>query len=378
MGALDGILVADFSRVLAGPLATQTLGDLGADVIKVEAPAGDDTRRWGPPFAPDGRATYELAVNRNKRSVVLDLGVEGDRELARELARRADVLVANLRPGRMGRFGLSYNEVAVANPRLVYLDISGFGSGAGAELPGYDPLVQAVGGLMSVTGPEGGPPTKVGVAVVDVLAGLYSAIAVLAALQERERSGAGQYVELTLLGTVLAALANQSTGFLNAGVVPQPLGNRHPSVQPFGTYRAADGDLMLCAGNDGQFAALACELGMPELATSPRFETNTVRVDNQAELREWLERGLAARPVAEWTTALARAGVPAGAVEDLAGAFALAERLGIGVVDEHAGVRTPAFPAILSRTPADTRLPPPRLDEHGADLRTWLASDPAG
>ena len=265
------------------------------------------------------------------------------------------MVLANLRPGGMARFGLSYDELAADNPGLVYLDISGFGSGAGAGLAGYDPLVQAVGGLMSVTGPDGGPPTKVGVAVVDVLAGLYSAIAVLAALQERERSGAGQYIELTLLGTVLAALANQSTGYLNAGVVPRPLGNSHPSVQPFGTYRAADGDLMLCAGNDGQFAALARELGMPELATSPRFETNTARVENNDELREWIERGLAARPVAEWSQGLAAAGVPAGAVEDLEGAFALAERLGIAAVDDTGGVRTPAFPAAFSRTPAATR-----------------------
>ena len=271
---LDGILVADFSRILAGPLAAQTLGDLGADVVKVEAPAGDDTRSWGPPFAPDGTATYAMAANRNKRSVVLDLRDDGDRRLARELARRADVVIANLKPGAMERFGLGYEDLAAEHPRLVYCAINGFGSGAGAELPGYDPLVQAVGGLMSVTGPEGGDPAKVGVALVDVIAGLNAAVGIMAALRERDRSGHGQMVEITLLGTVLAALANQATGYLNAGVVPRALGTRHPSIEPFATYACADGPLMICAGNDRQFAALADAIGAPGLADDPRFATN--------------------------------------------------------------------------------------------------------
>lgn len=369
---LDGILVADFSRILAGPLAAQTLGDLGADVVKVEAPGGDDTRSWGPPFAPDGTATYALAANRNKRSVVLDLRDDEDRRLARELGRRADVLIANLKPGAMERFGLGYEDLAAEHPRLVYCAINGFGSGAGAELPGYDPLVQAVGGLMSVTGPDGGDPAKAGVALVDVIAGLNAAVGILAALRERDRSGHGQMVEVTLLGTVLAALANQATGFLNAGVIPRALGTRHPSIEPFATYACADGPLMICAGNDRQFAALAGAIGAPGLADDPRFATNAARVEHHAALRPLLEDALGAADRATWAERLTAAGVPAGPVNDLAGAFALAESVGLDAVDDHGGVRTPASPIGLYDTPPVTRRPPPGLDEHGDDIRAWL------
>ncbi|MBJ7329633.1 MAG: CoA transferase [Solirubrobacteraceae bacterium] len=370
---LDGILVADFSRILAGPLATQTLGDLGADVVKVEAPGGDDTRSWGPPFTPDGTATYALAANRNKRSLVLDLRDAGDRKLARTLALRADVVVANLKPGAMERFGLGYEDLAAEHPRLVYCAINGFGSGAGAELPGYDPLVQAVGGLMSVTGPDGGDPVKVGVALVDVIAGLNAAVGILAALRERDRSGQGQMLEITLLGTVLAALANQATGYLNAAAVPRPLGTRHPSIEPFATYACADGPLMICAGNDRQFAALSAALGLAELTADPRFATNADRVVHHAELRPLLESALSAATSAEWAERLSAAGVPAGPVNDLAGAFGLAEDLGLDIVDDHAGIRTPASPVGLYDTPPTTRRPPPTLDEHGDELRAWLS-----
>lgn len=369
---LDGILVADFSRILAGPLAAQTLGDLGADVVKVEPPGGDDTRAWGPPFASDGTATYVLAANRNKRSVVLDLHDDGDRRLARELARRADVLIANLRPGAMERFGLGYEDLAAEHPRLVYCAINGFGTGNGADLPGYDPLVQAVGGLMSVTGAEGGEPAKVGVALVDVIAGLNAAVGILAALRERDRSGRGQMVEVTLLGTVLAALANQATGYLNAGAVPRALGTRHPSIAPFATYACADGPLMICAGNDRQFAALATAVGRPDLPDDARFATNRGRVEHEATLREALENALGLEDRATWTERLAAAGVPAGPVNDVAGAFALAEQVGLDVVDEHGGVRTPGSPIGLYDTPAVTRRRPPRLDEHGEEVRAWL------
>lgn len=369
---LDGILVADFSRILAGPLAAQTLGDLGAEVVKVEAPAGDDTRGWGPPFAPDGTATYALAANRNKRSVVLDLRDDGDRRLARELARRADVVIANLKPGAMERFGLGYDDLAGEHPALVYCAINGFGSGPGAAQPGYDPLVQAVGGLMSVTGPEDGDPVKVGVAVVDVVAGLNAAVGILAALRERDRSGRGQMVEVTLLGTVLAALANQSTGLLNAGVVPRPLGTRHPSIEPFATYACADGPLMICAGNDRQFAALTEVIGRPDLQADPRFATNASRVEHHAALRPLLEEALADAGRETWAVRLAAANVPAGPVNDLAGAFALADEVGLDAVDEHAGVRTPASPIGLYDTPPTTRRPPPALDEQGDELRAWL------
>lgn len=369
---LHGILVADFSRILAGPLAAQTLGDLGADVIKVEAPGGDDTRGWGPPFDAEGRATYAHAANRNKRSVVFDLRDDGDRRLARELARRADVLIANLKPGAMERFGLGYEDLAAEHPRLVYCAINGFGSAGGAELPGYDPLVQAVGGLMSVTGPEGGEPVKVGVALVDVIAGLNAAVGILAALRERDRSGRGQMVEITLLGTVLASLANQATGYLNAGAVPRPLGTRHPSIEPFATYACADGPLMICAGNDRQFAALSAALGRPELADDPRFATNAARVEHHEALRPLLEEALGSADRAAWAARLSDAGVPAGPVHDLAGAFGLAAAIGLDAVDDHAGVRTPASPIGLYDTPPATRRPPPGLDEHGDEIRAWL------
>ncbi len=369
---LDGLLVADFSRILAGPLAGMTLGDLGADVVKVEAPDGDDTRRWGPPFDAEGRATYHQAVNRNKRSVVLDLKDPADRELARALCERADVVLANFRPGTLERYGLGYNDVSPQSPGVVYCEISGFGEAGGRDLPGYDPLAQAVGGLMSVTGPAE-TPSKVGVALVDVIAGLYATTAVLAALRERERSGRGQRVTLNLLHVTLAALANQAAGWLGGGVEPRRLGNVHPSIEPFATYRAGDGDLLIGAGNDRQFRSLAEAIGAPELAGDPRFRTNDLRVANRDELRPLLEGRLQARTCAEWSERLASAGVPAGPVQTVPEAFAYAGRLGLDVVDDVDGVRTVAFPAQLSRTPAATRRAPPALDEDGAEIRAGLS-----
>jgi crotonobetainyl-CoA:carnitine CoA-transferase CaiB-like acyl-CoA transferase len=369
--ALNGIQVVDLSRVLAGPLAAQTLGDLGADVVKIESPSGDDTRRWSPPADAEGRATYHQAANRNKRSIVLDLNVDADRELARRLCDRADVVVANFKPGTLERFGLGYDGVSAANPRVVYCEITGFGDGGGAGLAGYDPLVQAVGGLMSITGPPG-TPSKTGVAIVDVVTALYATTAILAALHARGRGGRGQRVTINLLHANLAMLANQATGWLGAGIVPARLGNVHPSIEPFATYRAADGDLMICAGNDAQFARLATVLGAPELATDPRFSSNEGRVAHRDELRPLLEERLATAPRATWGDALSAEGVPAGPVQGLDDAFSLAAALGLHVVDETDGVRTVAFPAELSRTPATTRRRPPDLDEHGAELRTEL------
>ncbi|MGH2987831.1 MAG: CaiB/BaiF CoA transferase family protein, partial [Solirubrobacterales bacterium] len=341
---LEGVLVADFTRVLAGPLATMTLGDLGAEVVKVEAPGGDETRTWKPPAAADGAATYFLAVNRNKRSIALDLADPGDMRLAAELARRADVLVDNFKPGTMERFGLGAAALSAANPRLVHCSITGFGSGPGAALPGYDPLVQALSGLMSITGPADGEPSKVGVALVDVIAGLGATVSILAALAARERTGEGQRIEIDLLSSALAALVNQASGHLNAGTVPRRLGNVHPSIEPFATYAAADGPLMICAGNDRQFAALAGALGEPELAADERFATNPSRVEHRAALCELIERRLAGAPVAEWVKRLRAAGVPAGPVNDVGAAFELAASLGLDPVDEHEGVRTVASP----------------------------------
>ena len=370
--ALQGISVVDLSRVLAGPLVAQTLGDLGADVVKIESPEGDDTRRWSPPADAEGRATYHHAANRNKRSVVLDLREPGDGELARRLCERADVVVANFKPGTLERFGIGYDDVAAANPRVVYCEITGFGEAAGAELAGYDPLVQAVGGLMSVTGPPDAP-SKTGVAIVDVVTALYATVATLAALYARTRNGRGQRVTVNLLHANLAMLANQSTGWLGGGVVPRRLGNVHPSIEPFATYRAADGELMICAGNDGQFARLAGVLGTPELASDARFATNEARVAHRDELRAVLEAKLRERSRAAWREALSASRVPAGPVQGLDEAFSLAAALGLDVVDETDGVRTVSFPVELSRTPATTRLRPPDLDEHGDEIRARSA-----
>jgi crotonobetainyl-CoA:carnitine CoA-transferase CaiB-like acyl-CoA transferase len=373
---LEGILVADFTRVLAGPLATMTLGDLGADVIKVEAPTGDETRTWRPPETPDGTSTYFLSVNRNKRSVTLDLADPGDGRLAAELARRADVLVDNFKPGTLERFGLGAAELRAANPRLVHCSITGFGTGPGAAMPGYDPLVQALSGLMSITGPGSGEASKVGVALVDVIAGLGATVAILAALAARARSGEGQRIEIDLLSSALAALVNQASGYLNANAVPRRRGNVHPSIEPFATYAAADGPLMICAGNDRQFAALATAIGAPELAADRRFATNPSRVEHREPLRKLIEGRLASAPVADWVERLRTAGVPAGPVNDVGAAFDLASSLGLEPIEEHDGVRTVASPLGLRGTPARTRRRPPGLGEHNEEIRAWLQADP--
>ena len=376
MGALDGLLVADFSRVLAGPLAAMTLGDLGADVIKVESPEGDETRSWQPPTDDQGRATYFLTVNRNKRSVSLDLKDPADLKLARELACRADVLIENFKPGTMEKFGLGYKEVAMDNPGLVYCSISGFGETGGRLMPGYDPLVQALSGLMSVTGDPAGEGSKVGVALVDVIAGLNASTGILAALRVRDRDGVGQRVTVDLLSTALAALANQGSSFLNTGVSPGRLGNVHPSIEPFATYRTADGSLMICVGNDNQFNHLVVSIGAPGLAEDPRFRTNADRVRNRDDLRPELESRLTLDSTDYWVRILNDAGVPAGAVNDVAGGFELAESLGLEPVDESDGVRTARSPINLSATPAETRRRPPAVDEQGDEIRQWLERPP--
>ncbi len=365
--ALPGLRVLDFSRVLAGPLATMTLGDLGADVLKVERPGtGDDTRAWGPPHDAAGAATYFQAVNRNKRSVALDLRSSEGRDAARRLAAGADVLVENFRPGVMARLGLDHPALAAENPRLVYCSITGFGTGEGAALPGYDLLVQAVGGLMSVTGAPEGEPQKVGVALVDVVCGLQATVGILAALQHRAATGEGQRVQVDLLSSLLSGLVNQASGYTVAGAVPQRMGNAHPSIAPYELFDAEDGSLVLAVGNDKQFEALCAAVG---LEADPRFATNADRVAHRAELREALEARLASQPVEAWTAQLAAAGVPAGAVNDVAGAFALAERLGLAPVQEAGGVPLPRSPIGLSATPATARRAPPAL---GADAPRWL------
>jgi crotonobetainyl-CoA:carnitine CoA-transferase CaiB-like acyl-CoA transferase len=374
-GPLSGLLVADFSRILAGPYATMLLADLGADVIKVESPGGDDTRSWMPPVR-DGVATYYLGVNRGKRSLALDLREEEDARLAQRLARRADVLIENLKPGGMARYGLGYDDLKADNPGLVYASISGFGSGAGRHVPGYDLMVQAVSGLMSLTGDPEGPAYRAGISVFDVMAGNHAAIGVLAALRHRDATGQGQHVEVNLLSSALTGLVNHSSAYVAGGTVPYRMGNAHPSVFPYEPLPTADRELIVTAGNDGQFRRLCAVLGIPEVADDPRFARNADRTARREELRPLLVARLAARGAEEWFDLLVTAGVPCAPVNTIEGGFALAERFGLDPVvvvgEGERAVPTTRHPVRLSVTPAHYRLPPPQLDEHGTELRSWL------
>jgi crotonobetainyl-CoA:carnitine CoA-transferase CaiB-like acyl-CoA transferase len=368
--ALQDIRVLDFSRVLAGPFATMMLGDFGATVTKVERPGGgDETRSWGPPYDERGEATYFQSVNRNKQSMVLDLREEGDVRRARALASESDVIVENFRPGVMDRLGLGYDQLRVQQPRLIYCSITGFGSGAGAQLPGYDLLVQALGGLMSITGEPDGEPQKVGVAVVDVLAGLFATVGIMAALRHRDAGGEGQLVEVNLLSALLGALVNQGSAYTVAGVVPGRMGNEHPSIAPYAPFPTTDGELVVAVGNERQFSALCEVLGAPELADDARFDSNSGRVDNRQALHEALEARLATRPASDWQRLLTEARVPAGVVNDVAGAFALAQTLGLAPTvsiarEDGSDVVLTRNPVTLSGTPASYRSAPPSLPPH--------------
>jgi crotonobetainyl-CoA:carnitine CoA-transferase CaiB-like acyl-CoA transferase len=376
-GPLDGLLVADFSRILAGPYATMLLADLGATVIKVEGPGGDDTRSWSPPVR-DGVSTYYLGVNRGKRSIALDLRDESDAALARELARRADVLIENFKPGGLRKYGLDFESVRPANPRVVYASISGFGAGPGATVPGYDLMVQAISGLMSLTGDPDGPPYRAGISVFDVMAGNHAVIGILAALRHRDRTGEGQLVELNLLSSALSGLVNHSSAYVAGDVIPYRMGNAHPSVFPYEPLPTADNELIVTAGNDSQFRKLCAVLGVPEIADDSRFARNEDRTANRDELRPILVERLAAHGATEWFDLLVEAGVPSGPINTIDGGFAMAERFGLDpVVEAGEGARavpTTRNPIRFSATAATYRLPPPELDEHGAELRTWLST----
>lgn len=373
--ALAGVRVADFSRVLAGPYATMMLGDLGADVIKIESPAGDDTRQWKPPIDASGQSTYFASVNRNKRAVTLDLTTPDDLATARELALGSDILVENFKPGGMAGFGLDYETLSAFNPRLIYCSISGFGDEGGAALPGYDLLVQAVGGLMSITGDPDGRPTKAGVALVDVLTGMNAVIGIQSALRVRDQTGLGQQVQVNLLQSLLSALVNQASGALATGVAPRAMGNAHPSIAPYESYDAADRPVVVAVGNNRQFAGLARVIGAPELADDPRFASNADRVAHRDELRTAIERRLRNATAASWTAHLTAAGVPSGRVNDVVEAIEFATQLGLDPVVElpvdaageaggqggrgDAGMRLIANPIRLTETPPSYRLAPP-------------------
>ncbi|BBH69265.1 CoA transferase [Actinoplanes sp. OR16] len=372
-GPLDGLLVADFSRILAGPYATMLLADLGAQVIKVEGPAGDDTRTWMPPVR-DGISTYYLGINRNKRSIALDLKDPGDRGTARELARRADVVIENMRPGGLGRFGLDYDAVASDNPGVVYASISGFGSGAGASLPGYDLMVQAISGLMSLTGDPSGSPYRAGISVFDVMAGLHASMGILAALHSRTATGRGQHVEVNLLSSALSGLVNHSSGYVAGGTVPYRMGNAHPSLFPYEPLPTSDGELIIIAGNDGQFRRLCDVLGLSHLPDDPRFGRNQDRTANRAALRPLLVDKLVTRTKDEWFRDLLAAGVPCAPINTIDDGVAFAQELGLDPVVTVGGVPSVRNPITFSATPASYRLPPPGLDEHGEEIRAWLKS----
>lgn len=372
MKPLSGLKVLDLSRVLAGPLCTMILADLGAEVVKVEPPWGDETRGWGPPFV-EGESAYFLAVNRGKRSVALDLKRPEGQEAVRRLAQKADVLVENFKTGDLRRFGLDYESLKPLNPRLVYLSITGFGhTGPRAKEPGYDAALQGYTGIMSVTGEPEGPPMKVGVAWIDVMTGMMGAVAVLSALYEREQSGLGQHIDLSLFDVGLFALANLGESFLLTGKPPKRLGNAHAQIVPYGAFPAEDGWLVLAVGNDEQFARLCQVVGLPDLAR--RFPTNALRVEHREEVVEALSRALRARSRAHWLERFKEVGVPAAPVNDLKEAFQDPQAEARGAVWTLPHPLLGTLPTLanplrfLSRTPAGPGLPPPLLGEHTREV----------
>jgi crotonobetainyl-CoA:carnitine CoA-transferase CaiB-like acyl-CoA transferase len=378
-GPLDGLLIADFSRVLAGPYCTMLLGDLGATVIKVESSTGDDTRTWMPPVR-DGVSTYYLAINRNKRSVVLDFKNADDLRLAQELARRADVLVENFKPGGVKRFALDYETVRERNRRIIYASISGFGTAAGASLPGYDLVVQAMSGLMSLTGDADGPAFRAGISVFDVMAGLHAAIGILAALNYRGQSGEGQHVELSLLSSALSGLVNHTSAYVAGGVIPTRMGNAHPSLFPYEPLPTADRELIVIAGNNGQFQKLCGVLGLPDLPDDPRFANNEDRTRNREALRPLLVERLRTKDADEWFREMSAAGISCGPINSIADGVNFARDLGLDPVVE-VGADDNAVPMIrnpmtFSATPARYELPPPALGQDNEAVRAWLAEPP--
>jgi formyl-CoA transferase len=371
---LDTVRVVDLSRVLAGPYCTMTLGDLGADVIKIEQPViGDDTRQWGPPWA-GGESAYYLSVNRNKRSLTLDIKHQQGRAILLDLVRSADILVENMRPGRMDALGLGYERMREINPRLIYLSITGFGSnGPYRDRPGYDFVVQAMGGLMSVTGEEEGEPMKVGVAIVDIFSGLFATIATLGALVERGRSGEGQHVEVALFDTQLACLANVGGNYLVSGERPVRYGNAHPNIAPYQTFCAADRPFALAVGSDKFWRAFCDVISRPDLVDDERFATNPRRVENRQELADLLSAEFVRLPADAWIAALTAAGVPCAPINTVDEALADEHALARGMVVEcdhpTAGrISLVGPPFQFSGTPPVMRYPPPLLGQHTEEI----------
>ena len=396
-GALQHIKVLDLSRVLAGPWCTQMLADLGADVIKVERPVvGDDTRHWGPPFLQDGQghdtqqASYFAACNRNKRSITIDMAQGEGQEILRTLALQSDIVVENFKVGGLAQYGLDYASLQAHNPRLIYCSVTGFGQdGPYAQRAGYDLMIQAMSGMMSITGQAEGEPMRVGVAIVDVFTGVYACSAILAALEARHRTGLGQYIDMALLDVGMAILANQSAGFLNTGKVPLRQGNSHPSLAPYQDFATADGAMLLAIGNDGQFARFCQVAGHPEWAQDARFASNTARVTHRVALVELMQAVTRTRSTAEWIAALEDKAVPCGPINTMDQAFAEAQAVHRGLrvtqatsamAAEQTGVASiasVASPLRLSRTPPVLRNAPPALGEHTREVLAELGLDAA-
>jgi len=394
--ALSHLKVLDLSRVLAGPWCTQMLADLGADVIKVERPgAGDDTRHWGPPFLKDAdgndtdQATYFTACNRNKRAITLDMARPEGQALILQMAAQSDVLVENFKVGGLQQYGLDYESLKAVNPRLIYCSVTGFGqTGPYAERAGYDLMIQAMSGLMSITGhadgEPGGGPMRMGVALIDVLTGIYACSAILAAVEARHQTGQGQHIDMALLDVGMAVLANQAAGFLNTGKVPQRQGNTHPSLAPYQTFVTADGQMLLAVGNDGQFARFCEAAGKPEWAADARFATNTLRVQHREALIPLLQTATRTRSTAQWITLLEDKAVPCGPINDMAQAFADAQVQARGLVikqpvaqvnQAHIAIETiatVASPLRLQATPPVLRRAPPGLGEHTDEVLAEL------
>ncbi len=375
-GPLDGLLIADFSRILAGPYCTMLLGDLGASVMKVESPTGDDTRSWMPPDR-DRVATYYMAINRNKRSIILDFNDPADLWLAQELAARADVFIENFKPGGLKRFGLDYDAVQRQNPGIIYASISGFGTALGASLPGYDLIVQAMSGLMSLTGDPDGPAYRSGISVFDVMAGLHAAIGILAALNHRNHTGEGQHVEVSLFASALSGMVNQTSAYVAGGVIPNRMGNAHPSLFPYEPLPTADLDLIIAAGNNGQFGKLCEILDLPELPRDPRFANTKDRNRNRDALRPLLVERLRTRTANEWFRMLSAVGVPCGPINNIEGGITFAREIGLNPVVE-VGTGDDAVPMVrhpitFSLTPPRHKLPPPAPGQDNEQIRAWLS-----
>ncbi|RLC77072.1 MAG: CoA transferase [Chloroflexi bacterium] len=385
MQPLEGIRVLDLTRALAGPYCAMMLGDLGADVIKVERPGqGDDSRGWGPPFVGTpygpypGESAYFIAANRNKRSVTVNLkSVEGQ-EIVRRLASVSDVMVENFRTGVLDGMGLGYDDLRAINLRLVYCSISGYGrTGPYADRPGYDFIIQAEGGLMGIIGPEEGQPYRVGVPIVDITSGMFAATAILAALRARDQTGEGQLVDVSLLDTVTALLTNVASNYLVGGAEPRRLGNAHPNIAPYEAFRARDRWFALAAANERQWGALCDAIGRSDLKDDPRFATNGDRVSNRPELLESLNETFTARDADEWLADLREAGLPCGPINAIPDVFChpQAQARGLAIETQHptAGqVQVAGFPYKLSQTPADLRRPPPLLGQHTGEVLTEL------